>query len=166
MGHYYIPGYDPTWLRSRAEMEEVHGGRLTSLVGRRLTKTWLLWGEGKTTWFGDGPVILDFEGRQVEICHREFDKVAITWGGVDVREPLERSCFALTWRSKGPRRLERLVGRTLLDVALLEWEPSDPQYGDIAIHFVFDGGRLTIYNLADSTAMTFRPLTRMPGSVV
>ncbi|MER7499739.1 hypothetical protein AB0L05_11620 [Nonomuraea pusilla] len=78
MGHYSIPGYDPTWLRSRAAMEEAHGARLASLVGRRLTKTWVLWGEGRTTWFEDGPVILDFEGLQVEICHREFDKVAIT----------------------------------------------------------------------------------------
>lgn len=106
-------------------------------------------------WFGDGSVILDFDGKRVEVCHREFDKVSATWNTIRISDPLESSYFKLSLRSEGPSELERLVGQTLESVELLEWEKPDANQGNTAIHLVFHDGLLTIHNLIDSTAMAF-----------
>jgi hypothetical protein len=155
MGAYYIPSYKPIWLRGRAAIQETHGARLSSLVGRQLTALWLIWRQGDEDWFGDGPAILDFESQRVEICHREFDKVSITWNSIDVDEPLDSSYFRLALRSKGPRDLEQLVGQTLTSVALLEWEAQDANQGNVAVNFVFPNGSLAVYNWIDATAIFF-----------
>ncbi len=43
---------------------------LAALVGRRLSAVWLVWDRDDDTWFADAPVLLGFEGEQVELCHQ------------------------------------------------------------------------------------------------
>ncbi|MFI7454047.1 hypothetical protein ACIBQX_41615 [Nonomuraea sp. NPDC049714] len=72
---YFMPDYHPEWLVGCAAIRYVHGQRLAALVGRRLNQVWLLWNLKSDSYFGDGPVIMDFDGEQVEICQ----DVSPTW---------------------------------------------------------------------------------------
>ncbi|WP_205302879.1 hypothetical protein [Nonomuraea montanisoli] len=69
MFDFGIPGYRPEWLSGRSAISTTHGARLGRLVGRRLTRALLVWDLDEDKWFADCPVLLDFEGEQVEINH-------------------------------------------------------------------------------------------------
>ncbi|WP_431903854.1 hypothetical protein [Nonomuraea sp. bgisy101] len=83
MFDFGIPGYRAEWLSGRSAIAAAHGNRLARLTGRRLTRALLVWDIDEDEWFADCPVILDFEGEQVEIEHRKFDKLSITWNTID-----------------------------------------------------------------------------------
>jgi hypothetical protein len=158
---YYIPGYRPEWLVGRAEIQAAHGERLASLTGRRLSRVWLLWDLRNDAYFGDGPVVMDFEGARVEVCHQRFDWLSITWGGVDPDEPLEPSRFSLALRGDHLGEMDRFVGRVVAGVELLEWTADGAHRGDVALYFDFGGAGFTIYNQIDSTQTSFG----VPGSL-
>ncbi|MGI5289522.1 hypothetical protein ACQEVF_40145 [Nonomuraea polychroma] len=152
---YYIPGYHPKWLVGRERIQAVHGERLAALAGRRLSRVWLLWNLKSDAYFGDGPVIMDFEGVRVEICHQRINWLSITWGGIDPAQPLEPSSFRLGLRGDNLGEMDRFVGQVVAGVELLEWIPDDASRGNVAVHIDFGGDGITIYNRIDSTEMSF-----------
>jgi hypothetical protein len=56
---------------------------LDRLVDRRLTRALLVWDLDEDKWFADCPILLDFEGEQVENNHGKFDELSITWHTID-----------------------------------------------------------------------------------
>ncbi|MFG3558328.1 hypothetical protein ACGGAQ_28515 [Micromonospora sp. NPDC047557] len=71
-----IAGYHPSWLSGVDEIANRHRQRLQSLVGRRLTATWLVWDDDRDEWFADCPVVLDFAGERLEVNHQKFDELS------------------------------------------------------------------------------------------
>ncbi|MEU6612491.1 hypothetical protein [Streptomyces parvus] len=51
---------------------------MAALAGRRLTGYALVRFVEDGEWFADCPVVLDFEGVRVEICHWKFDELSIS----------------------------------------------------------------------------------------
>jgi hypothetical protein len=78
VSYFGIRGYQPRWLNGRRAVTVAHGRRLHALIGRRLTHSWLAWERNDDQWFADCPVLLDFDGMQVEINHQKFDDLSIT----------------------------------------------------------------------------------------
>ncbi|MFI5589067.1 hypothetical protein ACIA5G_28700 [Amycolatopsis sp. NPDC051758] len=162
MTFFGIEGYEPRWLAG-CDALAAHGGRLAALAGRRLDRAWLLWDLDDNTWFADGPVLFDFEGEQVEVCHRKFDDLSITWNTVD---PVGRPAwsdgqdppFHLAWRSDARAELAELQGQELRSVELLEWAGPDLASGMVAPKFTFAGeGAVTVSNALDENGLEFGP---------
>jgi hypothetical protein len=152
-----ISGFEPTFLVGIDAVREEHGSRLAALVGRRLTGVALVRFAEDGDWFADCPVVLDFDGVQVEICHWKLDELSISWDTIDTAAVITGwEWFELTpeW-SRTDERLEPFVGRELTEVALLEWRPSalDLADGTVAVEFVFDGGRFHIANGLDENTI-------------
>ncbi|MFE2143850.1 hypothetical protein ACFXA3_19295 [Streptomyces sp. NPDC059456] len=108
-------------------------------------------------WYADCPVVLDFDGIQVEVCHWKFDELSIGWDTIDTAAPLtgwEGVGLTPRW-SHGDERIEPFVGRELDEVTLLEWRPRerDLAAGTVAVEFVFAGGRLRIVNGLDENGI-------------
>lgn len=78
-----IENYSPRWLNGIAGIRATHAQRLRTLIGRPLTRLWLVWDTQDDEWFSDCPVLLDFDGEQVEINHYKFHDLSITWNSVD-----------------------------------------------------------------------------------
>jgi hypothetical protein len=152
-----IEGYEPAWQRGFASIRATHGSHLVDLLGRRLTHAWLLWDQETDEWFADAPVLLDFDGEQLEIQHQKFDDVSLTWGTADADAPVSFLEFDLVWRSGVVPDLTRLEGQHLRDVTLLEWQGSDMANGMVAVHLLFDDGQLTVYNALDENGLSFGP---------
>lgn len=153
--YFGIEGYEPVWQRGLASITASHGRRLAGLVGLRLTQTWLLWDYGDDEWFSDAPVLLDFEGEQVEIQHNKFDELSLTWNTTDPGKPVSFLDFDLGWRSKASPGVALLEGQFLRQVSLLEWQGRDAAAGMVAVHLLFDDGQITIYNALDENGLSF-----------
>ncbi|GAB4587048.1 hypothetical protein [Nocardia sp. IFM 10818] len=167
MSYFGIHGYQPRWLNGRAAIESTHGQRLNRLVGRPLSKSWLVWDRSEDEWFADCPVVLDFDGEQVEITHQKFDELSITWNSIDPHRQRSWSdpedndaqihAFHLSWRSDAVPALTALEGQRLLAVDLLEWtsQQADFAAGMIAVSFAFADNRMTISNGLDENSLEF-----------
>jgi hypothetical protein len=155
--NFGMPGYRPEWLSSRSQIATVHGTRLARLAGRRLTRALVVWDLDEDEWFPDCPVLLDFEGEQVEINHWKFDEVSITWNTIDPERSPVWADFPLTWRDDVPEELAVLTGRSLSTVELLEWRGRDIAQGTVSLGFGFPDGQVTIYNALDENGMEFTP---------
>ena len=160
MFDFGIRGYQPRWLNGLRQITEQHGSRLNSLVGRHLTRAWVVWEMSDDQWFADCPVVLDFDGEQLEVNHQKFDHLSITWNSVDVNQspawPTSDD-FQLAWRSDVPAEMAALYGQRLQAVELLEWAGGDLADGSVALGFAFPTGWLTTYNALDENALAFGP---------
>lgn len=154
MFDFGIAGYRPRWLTGLAAIRAEHGDRLAALVGRRLTRTRVVWERGDDEWFADAPVLLDFDGEQVELNHQKFDELSITWNSVDptrgVRWPVPG--FDLGWRDDVPVALADLTGGVLGGVDLLI--THDGEVVDVGFDFG-ESGYLTVGNALDENGLDF-----------
>ncbi|MFI0240285.1 hypothetical protein [Streptomyces sp. NPDC016845] len=157
MFDFGIEGYRPRWSSGRSSVVAGHGHRLRALVGRPLTCVWLVWDLEDDEWFRDCPVLLDFSGERVEINHRKFDDLSITWNTVDPARPVLWPGLELRWRFDADAELLGLRGQVLRDVELLEWSGRDAAEGTLAVSFLFRRDRLTIANALDENELTLGP---------
>ncbi|QFZ18395.1 hypothetical protein [Saccharothrix syringae] len=167
MSHFGIQGYEPRWLNGLSATTAAHGRRLRALVGRSLRHAWLLWDLDADEWFADGPVLLDFDGEQVEVDHRKFDDLSVTWNTVDPSgQPAwnhgdqghpDDYVFRLAWRHDARAELVALRRQPLQAVELLEYAGGDMADGMVAVSFAFPGGRVTVSNGLDENSLEFGP---------
>ncbi|MCM1967436.1 hypothetical protein [Streptomyces sp. G1] len=148
-----ISGFEPSFLIGADPIRQAHGSRLATLTGRRLTGFSLVRFAEDGGWFADCPVVLDFDGIQVEVCHWKFDELSIGWGTIDTTAAITGwESYELTplW-SHADERLEPFVGHELSEVTLLEWQPAgrDLAAGTVAVEFAFAGSWLRIVNGLD-----------------
>jgi len=139
-------------MRGVAPIQAAHADALGRLVGRRLTGAAVVQFVEDDSWYAECPVVLDFDGVQVEICHQKFDDLSITFNTIDCGAPItgwEESEFTPVWRFDD----DRIIGyrdQVLRRVALLEWRaPGDMADGMVAVEFTFAGGRFAIANGLD-----------------
>lgn len=163
MSYLGIHGYQPQWLTGSDTIARAHGRRLGAQVGRRLTNSWLAWDRVHDQWYADWPVLLDFEGEQVEITHQTFDELSITWNSIDPSEPItfgeDPEEVSPMWRDDACPRLAALHGEQLHTVELLVWSGSetDLTLDMVAVSFGFARDRITIGNGLDENAIEFGP---------
>ncbi|WP_181763570.1 hypothetical protein [Streptomyces albidus (ex Kaewkla and Franco 2022)] len=157
MFNFGIESYRPQWLNGRSTVVARHGEQLRALIGRPLTRVWLVWDVQDNEWFSDCPVLLDFSGEQVEINHQKFDDLSITWNTVDPCQPVRWADFDLQWRHDLRAELHALQSQILQDVELLEWTGSDMAQGAVAVSFRFPHSQLNIANDLDENGLTFGP---------
>ncbi|MGW6984226.1 hypothetical protein ACWGE1_33085 [Streptomyces sp. NPDC054932] len=160
MFDFGIAGYRPPWLNHRRDIVREHGDRLRGLVGRTLTGVWVVWDRQDDEWFCDCPVLFDFEGERVEINHHKFDDLALTWNTIDPGAPVRWSGFDLQWRADPLPELQALRGLELKAVELLEWTGRDMARGSVDVGFVFETGRVTVFNALDENGLSFAPPDR------
>jgi hypothetical protein len=80
-----ISGFEPSFQAGLDAVREEHGARLAVPVGRRLSGFAVVRFAEDGSWFADAPVVLDFDGVQVEICHWQLDEHRIETGQADPR---------------------------------------------------------------------------------
>ncbi|WP_424217449.1 hypothetical protein ACN20G_35065 (plasmid) [Streptomyces sp. BI20] len=148
-----ISGFEPVYVVGADAIRREHGARLAALVGRRLTGSALVRYAEDEGVLADCPVVLDFEGVRVELCHHRFDELSIGWNTIDTTAPVtgwEWFAFTPRW-SHGDERLAPLLGEELREVALLASRPTTPDLAvdTVTVEFVFAAGSLLIVNGLD-----------------
>jgi hypothetical protein len=161
-----LPGYRPCWLRGRQELTSRHGHRLRSLVGRRLHRTWVVWDLDADAWFPDCPVVLDLSGEHLEVNHRRFDELSLSWNTIDLTHAPDWAAAGsrLVWRDDAPTGAAAVSGAVVESVALLDWDGDGLSRGSVAVGLRFPAGWLTVYNACDENGVAFGPLDPAYGS--
>ncbi|MBL7490367.1 hypothetical protein I6A60_11425 [Frankia sp. AgB1.9] len=148
-----IFGFGRFFLVGIESVRQAHGPRLARLAGRPLTGFAVVRFVEDWEWFTDCPVVLDFDGVQVEVCHDKFDELSVGWDTIDTAATItgwESSESTPQWSGRH-EDLKPFVGQELREVALLEWRPAEHALaaGTVAVEFPFAGGRLEIFNGLD-----------------
>ncbi|MFF4272832.1 hypothetical protein [Streptomyces sp. NPDC001536] len=157
MFDFGVEGYEPRWLRGRGAVVREHGDRLAALAGRPLTRVWMVWDLREDEWFGDCPVLFDFDGEQVEVNHWKLDEISLTWNTVDPGRPVRWTDFALEWRAEPLPAPAAVRGLPLRRVELLTWTGKDAAEGNVDVSFVFPDARVTVFNALDENGISFAP---------
>jgi hypothetical protein len=94
-----VSGWKPDFL-SADEQFDRQTTRLRSIIGLRLTETWLVWNLEHDEWFADLPVVLRLnDGPQLEVCWEKMDDLSVTWDTIDVTvTPKAWVEWPLEWR--------------------------------------------------------------------
>lgn len=82
--------------------------------------------------FADCPVLLDFDGEQLEVNHQMFDELSLTWNSADPSQPVTwptSDGFRMVWRDDALPELLALQGQRLEAIDVAEWNGAD---GDLA----------------------------------
>ncbi|GAA2579310.1 hypothetical protein GCM10010435_65390 [Winogradskya consettensis] len=161
-----IEGYDPEWQHDAVALAAVHRARFSRLIGKKMVSGWLMWDLAARGWFADGPVILGFGETNVEITHRKFDECSISWDQVDMSAPVDwyGTGIELDWRADPHPALRKVRGKALREVNIIErttnaqWRPRILH----AVEFLFDRGRLAIYNAMDENGIADIPERDLP----
>lgn len=161
-----IEGYEPEWHYDAEELAERHRDRFKELIGAKMLAGWLMWDMAERGWFADGPVVLAFGEANVEITHRKFDECSITWDSVDMTAPVDwhGTGIELDWRADPHSALRKVRGKPLREVNIIErttsaeWRPRSLH----AVEFLFDRGRLAVYNAMDENGLTDVPERNLP----
>lgn len=161
-GHLGVPGYRPRWLTGVRAIAAAHGDRLRALVGRTLTRTWLVCDARTGAWMADWPVVICFEDDRIEISHQKFDELSLTWGSIDLSRPIDWPPDweqAPVWTADPLAGLPALRGQPLRSVALLERSGADHDLanGSVAVHLAFPEGQLTVFNGLDENSIDLDP---------
>ncbi|MFI5527730.1 hypothetical protein ACIA8O_04145 [Kitasatospora sp. NPDC051853] len=156
-----IAGFEPSFLVGVDAVRRAHGARLAALAGRRLTGFAVVRFAEDGEWFADCPVVLDFDGVRVEVCHWKFDELSIGWDTIDTTAAItgwEDSGFTPEW-SRRDEHLAPLLGQELREVTLLQWRPSkhDLAAGSVTVEFAFADGFLRIANGMDENTIELGP---------
>ncbi|MFC8277473.1 hypothetical protein ACFUJR_34040 [Streptomyces sp. NPDC057271] len=117
----------------------------------------MVWDLRDDEWFCDCPVLFDFGGEQVEINHQKFGDLSLTWNTIDSAHPVRWPGFDLRWRPEPLSRLRALRGTPLEGVELLQWTGRDMASGNVDVSFVFESGRVTVFNALDENGVSFGP---------
>ncbi|MFJ6669857.1 hypothetical protein ACIQMJ_01980 [Actinosynnema sp. NPDC091369] len=153
--NFGIEGYRPNWGNGLADAM-THAARMRALVGRQLTDAWLVWDLEDDEWWAGCPVLLDFDGEQIEINHHKFDDLSITWNTADPTKPVDwgpPDNFPLAWRNTARADLSALRGRAVDAVEFLVWTGGDLANGSIALAFTFGPDRLCVFNALDENGL-------------
>lgn len=78
-----ISGFEPSFPVGIDAVRQAPGPRLAALAGRRLTGFAVVRFEDDDDRFADCPVVLDFDGTRVELCHWKPDQLSIGWNTID-----------------------------------------------------------------------------------
>jgi hypothetical protein len=152
-----IPGFEPSFLAGLDAVRKEHGPRLAALAGRQLTRSAVVrYGEDRDG-FADCPVVLDFDGIQVEVCHWKLNELSIGWDTINTETVItgwDWSGLTPEW-SSADAQLGQFTGQELREVALLEWRPPghDLADGTVAVEFTFATGRFRIANGLDENSI-------------
>lgn len=152
-----ISAFDPVFLVGIDAIREAHGARLAALAGRRLTACAVVCFAESGEWFADCPVVLDFDGVRVELCHWKLDELSVGWSTIDTAAAItgwEGLDLTPVW-SFTDDRIGRFTGQELREVALLEWRSSahDLANGSVAVEFTFRTGRFHVANGLDENSI-------------
>ncbi|SDK33881.1 hypothetical protein SAMN05428985_103658 [Nocardioides sp. YR527] len=158
-----IDGFEPDWRSGASTLLLAHGQKLAELAGRRLTACWLVWDASDDSWFADAPVVLDFDGSHLEICHNKFDELDVAWDRIDLSRPIpwryeEDGPMPLSWREDRMPALDKFRGEVVRECVLQEWIGEDMANGMVAVGLTFGGGGFLVSNGLDENHIDVGPI--------
>ncbi len=121
-----IKGYNPPIYSEKDSLLKTNRVQLLELIGRKLTASFAVWHITNNEWFTECPVILIFDGIQLEICFQKMNDCAVSWNTIDTTQIIDwygmNNEFPLEWRKNSLNEINRLRGMSIKEVNILEYQ--------------------------------------------
>jgi hypothetical protein len=175
-----IESFQPAFCESPSELLARNGKNLRGLLGQQVWSSWILWNRHYNNWWTEWPVILGFEGQNLELCINNDNQLSITWHTIDVTRPLfpnsSGSGVNLFWKENALADLVRVHGQRLKAIQIVEYQRRITILRDaqnrkltgktinsdwllIGMEFQFEESYLSIWNALSGIEMDGKPLS-------
>lgn len=117
--------YTPDYIDTTSESISKKSDLLKTLIDLRLLASYVVWDIDENEWFFDGPVVLVFEKKQIELCCHKLEEISITSGAADIgANPI------ISWNPEGPyewrknalREINCVLDRAVEKINIIEFE--------------------------------------------
>ena len=162
--------YTPDYIDTVSELIAKKAALLKPLVGQRLLSSYVVWDIVENEWFFDGPVILIFEEKQIELCCNKLEEISITSGATDIG-----ANQIISWDPEGPyewrknalEEINYVIDSALEKINIIEFEFTTWPAGENSsspntssnwilngLDFYFSKGFFTFFNALDENGIT------------
>ena len=162
-----ISSYKPNFHTSVSEFIDEHETQLKHLIGKQISRYWLMWDLKDDRWFSDGPVILEIDKERYEFCAYQMSQFSMTRNSFELSEPLDwydsGDELPLIWKENSLPKMNQHLGKHITSINILSYQNKSPLL--TGIEFLFHSGRdsnkndvFCIYNGLDENALSSSPI--------
>lgn len=120
-----ITTYEPNFFDDANLFFKTQKDKLGKLIGKSISRFWIMWDEKENEWYPDGPVILEIDGNNYEFCAYQLDDFSFTLNTIDLAEKLDwygmGDELPLNWKENGKKDLEVSLNRPISAVNILTY---------------------------------------------
>ena len=119
-----VEGYEPHFFRTAQELINTRGSAIRALYGMKLQGVWLMWDRKDDSWWQDGPVILEFDDLQCELCANKLSEYSVTFDSIDREQSLDWfgiEEIQLTWKVNPLPEIIPFVGQAVSGIFVTEY---------------------------------------------
>ncbi|WP_162051335.1 hypothetical protein [Pontibacter pamirensis] len=84
-----IPSYAPKFFYDVELFKRTFQETLQNLIGKTITRFWVMWDDMENEWYPDGPVILEIDNNRYEFTAYQLDELSLTINTINLDEKLD-----------------------------------------------------------------------------
>ena len=120
-----ISSYKPKFQTTAESFINEHQSELLKLIGKKITRFWIMWETNDDIWMNDAPIILEIENKRYEFTAYQLDEFSLTINSFELSEKLDwygmGNEMPLEWRENGKQELIRNLNKPILDIRILTY---------------------------------------------
>ena len=120
-----IPTYEPNFFDDANLFLKTQKDKFEKLIGKSISRFWVMWNEKENEWYPDGPVILEIDGDHYEFCAYQLDDFSFTLNTIDLRDKLDwygmGDELPLSWKENGKQELRESLNRPISAINILTY---------------------------------------------
>ncbi len=120
-----IRTYKPNFFNDPDLFLKTQKDKFEKLIGKPITRYWVMWDEKEDEWYPDGPVILEIDEDNYEFCAYQLDDFSFTLNTIDLKEKLDwygmGDELPLCWKENGKQELQDSLNRPITAIYVLTY---------------------------------------------
>ena len=120
-----IPSYEPYFFDDVELFRRTFQETLQNLIGKSITRFWVMWDKKENEWYPDGPVILEIDDNRYEFTAYQLDEFSLTINTINLDEKLDWYGMAeelpLSWKVNGNDELLKNLDQPIKEVRILTY---------------------------------------------
>lgn len=120
-----ITTYEPNFFNDANLFLKTQKDKFEKLIGKPITRFWVMWDEKENEWYPDGPVILEVDGNNYEFCAYQLDDFNFTLNKIDLTEKLDwygmGDELPLSWKENGKQELQESLNQPISAINILTY---------------------------------------------
>lgn len=118
-----ITTYKPNFFDDANLFLNTHKDKFEKLIGKPISRFWVMWDEKENERNPYGPVILEIDNDNYEFCAYRLDDFSFTLNTIDLTEKLDwygmGDEMPLSWKENGQQDLQESLNRSIAAINIL-----------------------------------------------
>lgn len=141
-----IPTYRPRFHTDGNEFVMENESILSNLIGKRITKYWLMWDVLQDEWLADGPVVLEIENNRYEFTAYQLAEFSMTVNSFSLSDKLDwydsGDEMPLVWNENAKPEWNNILNQSVKGINVLSYdflkENNEDDFSLLGIEFILE----------------------------